>query len=61
MATNVKLTLNPEDLNLILVSLSHLPYRQVHELIDRIQREAGPQLLAAARETEQSQGQEPEN
>lgn len=43
----VNLEVTPEDLNLILVSLSHLPYRQVCELIERIQNESGPQLLAA--------------
>jgi hypothetical protein len=48
MGITVKLSLTPDDLNLILVALSHLPYRQVHELIERIQKEAGPQLLAAA-------------
>lgn len=48
MAT-VSLHLSPEDLNLVLVALGGLPYVQVHELIGRIQTEAGPQLLAAVR------------
>ena len=50
MATTINLSLSPNDLNLVLVALGQLPYIQVHELIGRIQTEAGPQLLAAARE-----------
>jgi hypothetical protein len=50
MATTINLSLSPGDLNLVLVALGQLPYVQVHELIGRIQTEAGPQLLAAARE-----------
>ena len=47
--TTIRLSLTPEDLNLVLVGLGQLPYLQVHELIGRIQTEAGPQLLDAAR------------
>jgi hypothetical protein len=49
MAALIKLSLTPDDLNLVLVALSQLPYRQVHELIERVQDEAGPQLLAFTR------------
>lgn len=52
MATTVRLSLSPEELNLVLVALGKLPYIQVHELIGRIQTEAGPQLLAAMRAEE---------
>ncbi|ETX04009.1 MAG: hypothetical protein ETSY2_31280 [Candidatus Entotheonella gemina] len=48
----VKLNLTPEDLNLVLVALSHLPYRQVYELIERIRNESGSQLLAARADTQ---------
>ncbi len=47
MEVRVELRLTPEDLNLVLVALGQLPYVQVHELIGRIQAEAGPQLVAA--------------
>jgi hypothetical protein len=50
MATTINLSLSPSDLNLVLIGLGQLPYVKVHELIGRIQTEAGPQLLAAARE-----------
>jgi hypothetical protein len=60
MATTVRLTLSPEELNLVLVALGKLPYVQVHELIGRIQTEAGPQLLAAMRDGERTRPREPE-
>ncbi len=46
--TTVRQTLSPDELNVVLVALSRLPYFQVHELIARIQTEVGPQLLAAS-------------
>jgi hypothetical protein len=49
MPVRIELGLSPEDLKLILLALGQLPYAQVHELIGRIEREAGPQLVAAAR------------
>jgi hypothetical protein len=58
MDITVNVSLTPEDLNLVLVALSHLPYRQVYELIERIQKEAGPQLLAAAQHEQESVRQE---
>jgi hypothetical protein len=58
MGITVNLSLTPEDLNLILVALSHLPYRQVHELIERIQKDAGPQLLAAVQHEQATVSQE---
>ncbi|MEK6749780.1 MAG: hypothetical protein AABY83_11315 [Pseudomonadota bacterium] len=45
----IKLNLNADQLNTVLLALSQLPYHQVHELIEHIQSEAGPQLLAASR------------
>jgi hypothetical protein len=56
MKPTVELQLAPEDLNLVLVALGRLPYVQVHELIGRIQAQAGPQLLAAKRAMEQAGG-----
>lgn len=47
MKTAVSLTVGCDDLQLILLALGQLPYVQVHELIERVQREAGPQLMAA--------------
>ncbi len=52
MTATVELSFSPDELNLILVGLGQLPYLQVHELIGRIQAEAGPQLLAARGGTE---------
>ncbi len=49
MTTIVRLSLSAEELNLVLMALARLPYAQVHELIGRIQTEAGPQLLVARR------------
>lgn len=49
MNTIIKLNLNPDQLNIVLVALSNLPYHQVHELIEQIQNEVGPQLLEANR------------
>jgi hypothetical protein len=46
----VELHLTPKDLDLVLVALGQLPYVQVHDLIGRIQAEAGPQLVAARAE-----------
>ena len=60
MATTVKLGLSPEELNLVLVALAKLPYAQVHELIARIQTEAGPQLLAAMKKEETDRGWAPD-
>lgn len=60
MATRVRLELSPEELNLVLVALAKLPYVQVHELIARIQTEAGPQLLAAMQQAEADRAREPE-
>lgn len=40
------ISLKPEELNVILNALVHLPYMQVHEIIEKLKREAGPQLLA---------------
>jgi hypothetical protein len=58
MDITVNLSLTPDDLNLILVALSHLPYRQVHELIERIQKDAGQQLQAAAQHEQATVRQE---
>ena len=58
MGITVQLSLTLDDLNLILVALSHLPYRQVHELIERIQKDAGPQLLTAAQHEQETVRQE---
>ena len=60
MATTVRLSLSPEELNLVLVALGKLPYVQVHELIGRIQTEAGPQLLAAMEAAREHRQPEPE-
>lgn len=58
MATKVRLSLEPDELNLVLNALARLPYVRVHELIGRIQTEAGPQLLAAVRGAEPRAQQE---
>lgn len=59
MATTVSLTLSPGELHLVLVALGQLPYVQVHELIGKIQTEAGPQLLTAAQAVQTApQGEE---
>ena len=60
MEAKIDLSLTPGDLNVILMALGQLPYVQVHELIGRIQAEAGPQLLAASEaEKERPRGEEP--
>jgi len=43
----IELSLDAAELNLVLIALGQLPYVQVHELIARIQAQAGPQLVAA--------------
>lgn len=48
----LKLSLSPEELNMILLALGQLPYNQVSELIHHIQSEAGPQLVAAKKAAE---------
>ena len=60
MAPRVRLELSPEELNLVLVAIARLPYVQVHELIARIQAEAGPQLLAAMQRGGAGRAQEPD-
>ncbi len=60
MEAKIDLSLTPGDLNVILMALGQLPYVQVHELIARIQAEAGPQLVAASQaEKERSRNEEP--
>lgn len=48
MQQQVDFRLSVEELNLVLVALSQLPYAQVHELIARLQADIAPQLVAAA-------------
>jgi hypothetical protein len=50
----ITLNLSANELNLILVTLGQLPYNQVNELINHIQAEAGPQLVAAKKSGESS-------
>lgn len=54
MKTAVSLTVGCEDLELILLALAQFPYVRVHELIERIQREAGPQLVASVQANPQN-------
>ncbi len=54
MKTTIKLNFSPDQLNTILPALSQLRYRQVHELIERIQNRAGTQLLAAVQQQKES-------
>jgi hypothetical protein len=40
----INLSLKIEDVNLVLTALGNLPFIQVHELINKIQSQATPQL-----------------
>jgi len=41
----ITLKLSVDETNAILQSLGNMPYIQVHQLIQKIQQQAGPQLL----------------
>lgn len=45
MKKSIALELSEEELNLILSAIGNLPYIQVHQLIHKIQQQAGPQLI----------------
>jgi hypothetical protein len=57
----INLTLNIEEINLVLSSLGNLPFIQVHELIGKIQSQASAQLMPATNgENKKKQLAEPE-
>ncbi len=54
MEAIIKLNFSAEQLNTILVALAQLPYHQVNELINMIQKESSPQLMDAKARQNQS-------
>lgn len=54
MEAIIKLNFTTEQLNTILIALAQLPYHQVNELIDTIQKESSPQLMDARERQNQS-------
>ncbi len=54
MDKSIKLNLSSGDLSLVLNSLGQLPYYQVASLINHIQSEVGPQLVAETKSSQES-------